>query len=674
MKKTSILLSLLTAGVMGYAQTTRLSLYEEFTGENCPPCASTNPGLQVILNANASKMVSIKWQVPIPSAPTNTWSLYQTDKTEIDWRWRGWNGATTSTVINGPSASGYGYPTQSSAASTTITSGVNSAPSGRIDGQHQWTFGAASDHPANLNATHINNAQAVSSPFSVSMSRAWDPTFTAVTVTVSITAAQNFTASAPLIFRLVMVEEEIHFATAPGTNGEKDFYNAVRASFPTLQNGTALPSAWTTGQNQTFTVNCTLPSYIIDKSQVNMIGWIQNDNATTQSRMVYQAAKTTTVGISNDAAAAAISGNYMSCGTMYSPQVTVKNNGTNPITTMTIIPTLDATAGAPYAWTGSIAPGATVAIAMPTLAPTGGTHTYSVNITSVNGATDNNPANNTKLAPFAFVTTYAAPPVVEPFTAATFPPTGWFMNNANGGANTWSRSATVGGYGTGLGSAKYDFYNNSVIGDKDELFIKPVDFTGLTNMALSFDVAYAQYSTELDKLEVFVSTNCGSTWASLYNKSGSTLSTAPAQTAVFNPTATQWRTDVVNLGAYSNNPNVIIKFVATSDYGNNLYLDNINLITTTSVKNNGNLNTVVELYPNPAQNEANVSINTPNAHDVTITMLNSLGQLVTQKSVSLEAGNNVVNFDTKNLASGLYNVVIADKNGNTTVKKLTISK
>src|SRR3954467_15381086 len=85
MKKTSILLSLLTVSAMSFAQTTRLSLYEEFTGETCNPCAATNPGLQTVLNANTSKIVAIKWQVPIPSAPTTTWSLYQTNKPDIDW-------------------------------------------------------------------------------------------------------------------------------------------------------------------------------------------------------------------------------------------------------------------------------------------------------------------------------------------------------------------------------------------------------------------------------------------------------------------------------------------------------------------------------------------------------------------------------------------------------------
>lgn len=657
MKKTSILLSLLTVGAMSFAQSPRLSLYEEFTGENCPPCASTNPGLQVVLNANTSKATSLKWEVPIPSAPTNTWSLYQTNITEINWRYRS------------TASAGYGYPSQNTS-TTAITSGINSAPSGRIDGQHQWNFGASQDHPAVLTGVHLTNSSAIMSPFNVSITRAWDPTFSAVNCTVSITASQTFTCAGPLIFRLCMVEQEVHYATAPGTNGEKDFYNPVRKSFPNLQTGTSLPTSWTVGQNQTFTVNCPLPAYIVDKSMVNMIGFIQDD----ATRIVHQAAKTTTVGIPNDASAVAVSGNFLTCGSSYTPSVTYKNNGSNTITTMTINPYLDGTPQTPYSWSGSLAAGATVAVNMPGLTPSNGLHTYSVNITSVNGAADANSANNTKSGQFMLVSSYAPAPITQSFSLTTFPPANWAMYNPDGGTATWSRIATTGAYAvTPLGCAKYDFFNNSSTTDKDDLILPAADFTGLSNMKLTFDVAYAQYTTENDQLDVMVSTNCGATWTNVYSKAGTTLSTAPAVTSAFVPSATQWRSEVVNLATYDGNPTVLVKFVASSKYGNNMYIDNVNLVSTTGIKAIDN-NASIELFPNPASTETTVRINATEASELNITFFNTVGQLVSQKTVTTEVGVNNINFDVKALADGIYNVVIADKAGNSTVKKLTISK
>ena len=145
--KRSLLVALLAAGVTAGAQTPRLSLYEEFTGETCPPCAAINPTLNAILASptNTPKVVAIKWQVPIPSAPTNTWSLYRTNKADIDWRY-------------GASPTNYGYPAQYSPTNT-AGNGISSAPTGLFDGQHAWNFGAASDHPYYVGNAVISTAQ-----------------------------------------------------------------------------------------------------------------------------------------------------------------------------------------------------------------------------------------------------------------------------------------------------------------------------------------------------------------------------------------------------------------------------------------------------------------------------------------------------------------------------------
>src|ERR1043165_1608297 len=99
MKKILLSFGIIATCSIAVAQSPRLALYEEFTGENCGPCAATNPGLDALLKnaVNANKIVAIKWQVPIPSAPSATWSLYQTNITEINWRY---------------SSGGYGYQSQ----------------------------------------------------------------------------------------------------------------------------------------------------------------------------------------------------------------------------------------------------------------------------------------------------------------------------------------------------------------------------------------------------------------------------------------------------------------------------------------------------------------------------------------------------------------------------------
>ncbi len=652
------LLSILVLGLFTtslLAQSPRLSLYEHFTSETCPPDAFANPGLQIKLDSMVSKIIAISWHVPIPSAPTPSWSPYQANKIENNWRF----------MCTG----GYSYTSQYTPTNV-ANCGINSSPTCLIDGQHQWVFGASSDHSSNLTYNTINTSQAIPSPFTIGMLRSWDATYSSVNVTISITASQNYTAIGSLVYRLVMVEKEIHFTTAPGTNGEKDFYNTARASFPNIQNGTALSSTWTTGQNITFTLNCPIPSNIIDKSMVDFVGFIQDDG----NKKVMQAATTGTAGVLNDAAAIAIIGPMYSCGTTYSPVVVIKNNGLNTITGMTITPIVDGIVGATFFYPSNLLAGGSATITAPVVTTTNGLHTYSINISGVSG-TDYNLANNVKQIPFILISSYFPVPITEAFTPITFPPANWFMLNANQGPATWSRIPNTGGYAVGLGCAKYDFYNNNVLGDADDLFLPSMDFTGISSPLLTFDIAYCQYSAELDKLEVLVSVNCGATWANVYSKAGAVLSgTNSPQTAQFAAQlASNWRTEVVNLSAFANQAQVLIKFVATSDYGNNLFLDNINLSNTANIKTE-TIFSSVELYPNPAKTFSTIDIELSQNENLSVSVMNELGQIIfTQAPQNFETGSHQLKLNTENWSSGIYNVVISG-NAVSLNRKLTVSR
>ncbi len=653
MKKNLLALGIVLVGVTAVAQVPRKTLFEEFTGENCAPCASTNPGLNVILAANPN-VIPIKWQVPIPSAPSATWSLYQTNITEINWRYQG---------------AGYGYQSQNTATNA-ITNGINSAPSGRFDGQHQWTFGATSDHPAYVSNTVINAAASATTPFSIAMNATWDNTFTNAVVSVTVTAASAFTSSAALVYRLCLIERKINFASAPGTNGEKDFEDVVRKSYPSIQAGTSLPTTWTPGQSQTFTIACAAPSYIVNKGEQAFVGFIQDDG----NKKVWQAYRTPKPSIPNDAALNTLNINQgLSCATNFTPTVNVVNNGPTAITAMTLVPYINGLAQAPINWTGSIAGLGNTNISLNSYTAANGSNTFSVNITNVLGG-DIVTSNNSKQLLFGVANTYYGGAVVEPFTLVSFPPVNWFMLNPDAGVYTWKKSTTVGN--GGVGSAQYDFYNNASVGDIDELYIKPLDFTGVATPTLSFDHAYTSYSSnEVDGLEVKVSTNCGTTWTTVFSKFGPALYTAPVTTGTFVPSASNWTTNVINLPTAANQAQVLVKFVATNDFGNMLYIDNVNLNAslTTSIKSSTTNDFNVELFPNPSSEFTNLNVTTQSATSAKILVYSIIGQLVSEKAVTLTEGFNNIVIDTKTLSSGVYNVILSTNSGNT-VKKLTVNK
>ncbi|MCX8080048.1 MAG: T9SS type A sorting domain-containing protein [Bacteroidia bacterium] len=654
----------LLVGILLNAQVTRTVLYEEFTGENCPPCAATNPWLDnFLLSApNNTKVILIKWQVPIPSAPSNTWSLYQTNKAEINWRYQ---------------ASGYGYQSQNTPTSS-ITNGINSAPQGRIDGQHQWLFGAASNHPGNLTSAAINSAQAQPTPFSITLTPNWDPTYTQATVNVAINAQSAFTASGNLVFRLCLVEREINFATPPGSNGEKTFHDVVRKSYPTTTSGTvvtgmgtSIPNNFTAGQTHTFSVVCPIPNYITDLSQMAFVGFIQDDG----NKKVWQAARTPQPSIPNDIKFNSVIMNNVICGTTINPTINVKNNGTNPITSLTITPYVNGIAQTPYVANVNIAGGSTANVSLGTYNLTGGpTHVFSVNITGVSGG-DINTANNKGSFSFVNVTSYLPGPVTESFTTSSpFPPTNWFRTNPDGGTFTWGwHSAGL----NGAGSAKYDFFNNAVIGDVDELYLPPSNFSSQSNIVLTFDYAYTYYTAppnnENDKLEVMISTNCGNSWTVVDMMSGTSMTTAPNSTSAFTPSSpNQWKSRLISLPAAANNPSVLVKFVATADYGNNLYIDNVNLQSITALKKY-DLNQLVHLFPNPTRDASNLTIHAKESGNLTVNVINMIGQEVFRTSKNINEGFNQISIPSSQWESGVYLINIT-LNGEHTVKKLNVTK
>ena len=235
------------------AQTQRICLFEEWTGENCPPCASVNPGITSLAVANYAspkKMILLRYQVAIPSAPTSPTSLYQQNTTEPTARQT------------------YYYP----------TAGDRFAPQGRMNG-HELGRGDANGNNGNaafLSQDSIDLEYVADAPFSLATGFTWNAAFDSVTITTVITAAQNFTTANPLKLQLAITEEHITYASAPGTNGETEFEYIMRKMVPS-QSGQTLAGSWTNGQTQTIVNKVKLPTYIWNKGEVAIVGFIQED-------------------------------------------------------------------------------------------------------------------------------------------------------------------------------------------------------------------------------------------------------------------------------------------------------------------------------------------------------------------------------------------------------------
>jgi len=85
------------------------------------------------------------------------------------------------------------------------------------------------------------------------------------------------------------------------------------------------------------------------------------------------------------------------CADNFDPVVTLRNAGSNTLTSVTILYNIDGGTNLSYSWTGSLASNATTTIALPNMTTTGGSHVFNATTSNPNGTTDTNPANDASL-------------------------------------------------------------------------------------------------------------------------------------------------------------------------------------------------------------------------------------------------------------------------------------
>jgi hypothetical protein len=175
--------------------------------------------------------------------------------------------------------------------------------------------------------------------------------------------------------------------------------------------------------------------------------------------------------------------------------------------------------------------------------------------------------------------------------SGTFPPTGWTLGGTSG-TMYWIYNA-VSSYGNGTGSSEYNFWNAQA--GRNQTMTTSTFTAAASGDKLSFDYAYAPYSSGTDSLIIEISTNGGTSYSNLtklYGKDGysgdSSLVTAPTNGNEFFPASNQWLTKNYTIPFGTNR----IRFRARSGFGNNLFVDNINI-------SSGNLYTQINLKLTP---------------------------------------------------------------------------
>lgn len=644
MKRNLLAVLAIASSSLAFSQVAQTPCIEHFTQASCGPCASQNPAMKTTLDNfenGGGEYVKISHQVSWPG--TDPMNAAYPDGPEVRRNYYGVSGVPN-TTLNGGSP---GAPNTIVTASTLAT------------------------------------AAAQTTPYQITVTQSWQDANT-VDVNIDVTNTTGSAVSDADRIYITMYEDVVDYGTAPGTNGETIFYNVMRQMYsttgaPDTEAGTALPTiAGGATESYSFTIS-SLPSYLFDKAQVRFAVYIQNDG----NKTIHQAAKSvysTIPGIVNVAASSTSTAGAGYCDYSFTPSIEFTNNDTQtPITEVVAEYSIDGGTPVQETVTGlNLLNGQSTTINFTATTLNPGTSVVSYTIVSANGGQPWSSPQAVAIPDEVYNKLNAsgvAAPVMETMeNAALETGTGYSRDLSTAIFDTDAAITSglfgvldgptynygaIGGYGASDRAIRVRFY--SIQSGTMNLTMQKINMPAAQS-TLAFDHTYKQYQSENDQLTVYVSTDCGATWNQVWQAAGSNLATLPASTTQYNaPVAGDWTTNTVDLSAYDGMSDVVIRFEAVSGYGNNMFLDNINVDALNSISEEAAV--AFAIYPNPATD--NFTVKLDESSDVAISVIDVQGKVVASQTA---AGQSETTVDASALAPGIYTVLVSSENGVATKK------
>lgn len=209
----------------------------------------------------------------------------------------------------------------------------------------------------------------------------------------------------------------------------------------------------------------------------------------------------------------------------------------------------------------------------------------------------------------------------------------------------------------------------------ESVYSPVIDLSSSTSptLTLSFNLAYnylkyappaaTQDFTFADTLEIFISTDCGETYNSIYKNAGETLATASQpilnpltiQACIFNPADTNWSKIEIDISGYSSQNEVRFKMAYSSNLGGSLYIDDFS-INNEPLSSAELINPKMSIYPNPAKDFMKISHNKD--EKLNLEIFSALGVNVFKNKVNTNERINISNLPAGSYIVKGYNATI----------------
>lgn len=191
------------------------------------------------------------------------------------------------------------------------------------------------------------------------------------------------------------------------------------------------------------------------------------------------------------------------------------------------------------------------------------------------------------------------------------------------------------------------------VGQIDLMYLPIMAINKADSIKLSFYKAY-QTNSRADSLAILLSTDCGKTFSTVWQKGGNQLATVTSTSNTsYTPFSTDWKQENITFAVPNTANKILIGIKAINGNGQNLYVDDITVTTKTlpqKLKDNG-----VLITPNPFINKIVVQHYFPPTNLRAISIFNIVGQKVFAQNFNGNASS-TLEITTQNLPKGIYEI------------------
>ena len=359
-----------------------------------------------------------------------------------------------------------------------------------------------------------------------------------------------------------------------------------------------------------------------------------------------------------------------SCGSV-SPTITVKNQGSNTITSISVNYNIDGGSNSVFNWSGTLASEATTQITIPQFNLSKGAHVINIETTITN---DSYSSNNKGSNSFNITELNATPTTINSFETTNDELL--IETSGNLGVNLWQRGTPIKTLLNTTGSGSNAYITNIVGNYPDNttsyLYTKCYDLSLITNPILSFKMAF-DIEQDWDHMYVEYTTDQGQNWAILgsasdpnwYNSAATTDTSGQSSLPGKQWTGEGEKTNPLggtnatvhdysyDLATFTNEPNIMFRFKFVADQAANEEGAMIDDLVITGVLPVDEFDEIggLSIYPNPSNSIFN--INWAQGNDFSISVFDLTGKLLLQEKSD---ANSLRKFslDMSKFGKGIY--------------------